>query len=701
MSHKISRRQFLAGAAGLQLGFVVTRLEGQWTFQKLIKGPIEAEELDQNQEPAGISLTTWIEIAATGAVTITAAAPDIGQGVRTATAMLVAEELGVKWEDVRVKQAPAGSEYGHQFVGGSGTMGGAWEPMRVAGAAGRVMLIAAAADRWGVPERECEARDSAVFHTGSSRSLSFGELASDAASMPPPSGNQIQLKPLSDFKIIGKATARVDNADVVTGRAVYGTDTHVEGMRFAVIDRPIAFWAHVEDFDASAAMAVPGVTHILPDLLYGIVVVAENTWAAIEGRKALNTKWNTSANEHVNSTLITSQLSESLGRMPSLPGSVLTPVEATFTLPFLAHATMEPMNCTVKWENGQAEVWAACQSPMGIRRVVAEALSVSEDRVKVNVTLAGGGFGRRADSEYAGEAAQIAKEVGGTLQLLWTRDDDMRHDRFRPASHHGMQGGLDAAGRPLAWRHRMAIATSWVGDSPDGGIYDIPGFGRIDQEPTDAMVPTMVWRSVNHSQVTFAEECFIDMLAHAAEEDPVAFRRQHLGEDRLRPLLERAAAMIEWDRDRPARLGRRNWTLLGVRLLHRAGRRSRSFEYGRGARASCCLRRGLWHRHQPQLHSSPARRQCVRCGFNHPQGPDHHCERSRRTIELRGLRMAAHRRDAAGRCGDLRRGLLARRHRRTWLPRRVPRNLQCHLCRNRSARIGLARAARILGRLGR
>ncbi len=565
----INRRTLLTGAAGLHVGLFIG-VRGGATFLARIRPDGSPQDvLAQGAE--GAMLGAYVSVRADGGVTIAAPVPDIGQGVRTSLVMLVAEELDVDWESVTVEQAVAGAEFGRQSIGGSGTMRSYYTPLRQAGATGRAVLVAEAASRWGVEASACRTESGRVLHDASSRSLSYAELAEAAAGRPLPNAGSVSLKSPADFRIIGQPIHRVDNADVVTGRAIYGMDARPDNLRFAVVARPPAIGARLQGFDEAAARAVPGVLELVEGVSGGVAVVGETTWAALQGRQALAPRWDTSANAGLGSDTIAADLQAGVSA-PSAPDGAATSVEAAFDLPYLAHATMEPMNCTVELIDGRAIVWAPTQSPQGVRRGVARGIGIDEDAVEVRPTLAGGGFGRRASTDYASEAATVVKAVGGAIQLLWTRDDDLQHDSYRPASHHKMAAGLDDEGNVVGYTHRMAISSTRGGDDAaaaagrraarvdgtnqagGGGPYAIAGYG-VQSTRVRIPVPTFVWRSVDHSQVNFANEAFLDMLAHAAQMDPVAFRLANLSQARLKPLVERAAADIGWGRDLEAGTG--------------------------------------------------------------------------------------------------------------------------------------------------
>ncbi len=541
----ITRRRLLQAAAGFQIGVVVSRFDStKWLIGRPGDGAATADAAAALQE-AGSAVGTFIRIDPSGVCTIITPKPDIGQGVRTSLSMLVAEELEVDWEAVRIEQAPPDGAFGGQGVGGSGSIRQGWTPLRTAGATARTMLIAEAAESWGVPASECEARVGVVHHPPSGRELSYGDLAAGAGSRPVPPASSIRLKSPAEWRIISKATGRVDNEDVVRGVAKFGLDARPEGMLHAVIARPTAIGAVLESTDETAALAVPGVVAVvvMPE---GVGVVAQNTWAAIKGREALRARWSAGPHAELDSAAIRRDLIAAAGEPAAMPGGAVTIVEASYELPFLAHATMEPMNATVDARADRAEVWIPNQNPPSVQGSVARQLGLPNAAVTVHTPLGGGSFGRRAGTEAATEAARLSRRVGAPVQVLWTRDDDMRQGFFRPASHHVLRGGLDADGRPVGWSHRAAFDTPFGAGRPWApGTYSMPGF-QADMIESSTPVSTGIWRSVDHSNLVPPTECFIDRLAEAAGMDPVAFRLAHVRSERMRHLVEVAAERIGW-----------------------------------------------------------------------------------------------------------------------------------------------------------
>jgi isoquinoline 1-oxidoreductase beta subunit len=422
-----------------------------------------------------------------------------------------------------------------------------WKPLRTAGAQARQMLVAAAAARWGVAAGDCETEAGAVRHAATGRRLSYGDLVADAAKLPVPSAPR--LKTAADFRLIGTRVANLDTPDKVTGRAKYGLDTRLPGMRFAVIARCPVIGGTMQGYDAARARAVPGVQHVV-EVPNGVAVIADTTWAAMQGRNALQCHWDEAAQARLDSERISRMLHDRArqagalarndGDCPSALAGAAKTLDVSYEVPFLAHAPMEPMNCTALVTPESCEVWAPNQWPDWARTEVASAIGMPAEKVTLHVTLMGGGFGRRLLPDYAAEAAQVARAVPGTpVQLVWSREDDMQHGWYRPASVHRMQGGLDAAGRPVAWLHRViapsiseqrwpgSVQNGLDGDAVEGArdlAYAIPNL-RVEYGMLQTAVPASWWRSVYPSQTVFANECFLDELAQLAGADPIGFRR--------------------------------------------------------------------------------------------------------------------------------------------------------------------------------
>jgi isoquinoline 1-oxidoreductase subunit beta len=507
----------------------------------------------------------WLEVDPDGAVRIWTGRSEMGQGVKTAMPMIVAEELDVDWQSVRVTQADADPAYGNQMTVGSRSVQSGWEPLRQAGAAAREMLISAAALTWGVPREACRAERGTVRHTASGRRLRYGQLTERAASLPVPENPP--LKPQSEFRIVGTRVPRVDSADKVSGKAQYGIDVRVPGMAFAAVARCPVFGGRVRRFDSAPALAIPGVLRV-EQISRGLAVVAENTWAAFQGKQALRVEWDEGDTARWSSESIWRAFADAATRPgqsvrttgdvdTALAGAART-VDAVYEAPYLAHACMEPMNCTAHVTSGRAEIWAPTQNPQGIQREAARVLSLPIEAVTVHVTYLGGGFGRRGGPvDYANEAIELAAKVGRPVQVVWTREDDIQNGLYRPATYNVLRAGLDQLGRPVAWSHKLVGpdgASFMITRGADELIYAIPNF-RLERVIEDPGIPIAPWRGVGPSQNGFIVESFVDELAHAAGKDPYAFRRDlAAGHPRLVAVLDAAARGARWGS--PAAAGR-------------------------------------------------------------------------------------------------------------------------------------------------
>jgi len=518
--------------------------------------------LDRRRAPS-FKPNAWLEILPDGTVNIWTGRSEMGQGVRTAMPMIVAEELSADWQSVRVIQADADRAYGDQMTVGSRSVQSGWEPLRHAGAAAREMLISAAALMWGVPGAECRAERGAVKHAASGRSLGYGQLTERAATLPVPENPS--LKSPSEFTIVGTRVPRVDTFANVTGRAQFGIDTRVPGMVFAAVARCPVFGGKVASFDATAARAVPGVTDV-QQISRGVAVIADNTWAAFQGKRALRVEWSEGDTARWSSAGI-SQAFAAAATQPgesvratgdadaALRGSRRT-IDAVYEAPYLAHACMEPMNCTAQITGNRAEIWAPTQNPQGIQREAARLLGFAPEAVTVHVTYMGGGFGRRGGPmDYGTEAVELAAKLGKPVQVVWTREDDIQNGVYRPATYNVLRAALDAAGRPVAWSHTLVGPDGpafMITRGADELIYAIPNF-RLTRVKEDPGIPVAPWRGVGPSQNGFIVESFVDELAHAAGKDPYDYRRELVaGEPRLVAVLDRAAERAGWKTPPPA-----------------------------------------------------------------------------------------------------------------------------------------------------
>src|SRR6266576_133798 len=515
--------------------------------------------------PGTFKPNAWLEIHPDGTVSIWTGRSEMGQGVKTAMPMIVAEELDVDWQSVRVVQADANPAYGDQMTVGSRSVQSSWEPLRKAGAAAREMLISAAALTWGVPPEACRAERAVVRHGASGRQLRYGQLTARAASLPVPENPP--LKPPSEFRIIGTRVPRVDSADKVTGKAQYGIDVRVPGMAFAAVARCPVFGGRVRRFDAAPALAIPGVLRV-EQISRGVEVVAENTWAAFQGKKALQVEWDEGDTARWSSDGISRAFADAathpgqsvraIGDVDTALAGAARTVEAVYEAPYLAHACMEPMNCTAHVTNGKAEIWAPTQNPQGIQREAVRILGFPVGAVTVHVTYLGGGFGRRGGPvDYPNEAIELAAKVDRPVQVVWTREDDIQNGLYRPATYNLLRAGLDQTGRPVAWSHKLVGpdgASFMITRGADEVIYAIPNF-RLERVTEDPGIPIAPWRGVGPSQNGFIVESFVDELAHVAGKDPYAFRRDLVaGQPRLVAVLDAAAKGAGWGS--PAAAGR-------------------------------------------------------------------------------------------------------------------------------------------------
>ena len=507
---------------------------------------------------------------------------EMGQGVRTSLPMILAEELEADWKQIKIEQVGASTLFGDQTTGGSASVRTCWTPMRKAGAAAREMLIAAAALKWGVPRSLCKAQNSAVSQAGSRRRLTYGELAGTASTLPIPPDPP--LKQAKDFTLVGKDIPRVDIPSKVNGTAEFGIDFRLPAMKHAVLERCPVFGGKIASFDDRESRKMPGVTYVGKISDSAVAIVADSVWSAIAGRRVLNIKWDEGPNANLTSALIYESLKKSAGnKSVSLysTGDVTKAsgrrIEAEYQLPFMAHAPMEPGNCTAHFRGANCELWAPTQVPQDVRDSVASAVGLDPDQVKVNVTLMGGGFGRRLEHDYAVEAALVSKAVNAPVKVIWTREDDMRNSTYRPASYHKLSAVLDGQGWPIAFAHRIVAPSISAQkgqpgengvdpDLPDEAalIYSFPN-ASVEYVATETPVPLGWMRSVYALQAAFASESFIDELAAAANKDPLDYRLHLLSKDedikffettwrtaRMRAVLHLAADKAAWHRPPPS-----------------------------------------------------------------------------------------------------------------------------------------------------
>jgi isoquinoline 1-oxidoreductase beta subunit len=512
-------------------------------------------------------------------VTIFVGRSEMGQGVYTSMPMLIGEELEVDWETIGVEAAPADKAFinpafGIQATGGSTSVKGSWKKLRQVGAAARIMLTEAAADTWGVDVAACRAKNGKVIHEASGRNLSYGELASTTATLPPPTPSEVKLKS-PPFDIIGTPRKRLDSYAKVTGKADFGIDVRFPGLLTVVVARPPVFGAKVNSFDAAQAKKVQGV-HDVVQVESGVAVLADAYWPAVQGRKALKIEWDLGENANLSSEALRKRMAKlaqepgigarSEGDADKALAGAAKQVEGVYEVPYLAHACMEPLNCTVHIHDGQCEIWTGTQFQGPDTGAAAEITGLSEDNIILHTKFLGGGFGRRANpqSDFVIEAVQVAKASGKPVKVLWTREDDMTGGYYRPNAYNQLAGAVDSEGKAVAWRQRVvtqsimkgtpfeaqAIQENGLDPSAVEGASTLPysiSNIAVDWQPLELGVPVQWWRSVGHSIQGFVTESFIDELAHAAGKDPYQFRRDLLaGNERIRRALDTVAEKAGW-----------------------------------------------------------------------------------------------------------------------------------------------------------
>ena len=577
MSRSLTRREFVKTGAGLVIAFHLP--------------PGAAPGSSPTAAGAGFAPNAWLRVGTDGIVTLTVDKSEMGQGPHTALAMILAEELEADWSKVRVGPMPENPAAWSRpmSTGGSRSVRSSWEPLRKAGASARQMLVAAAAQTWGVEPADCRAEQGTVVHPSSGRRLTFGGLAQKASRLPVP--DSPPLKDPKDFRLIGTRVPRLDTPAKVDGRAVFGIDVTVPGMLIASIERSPVFGGGVERFDAERARAVPGVRHVVQldatpwtgtnnawgvGCAAGVAVVADSYWQAVTGRRALEIEWDEGENGALDSDGIRAQfvrLAEQPGVEARRDGDAAATlataakkIEAVYEVPFLHHATMEPMTCTAHVRADGCDVWAPTQNQTRAQEVAAELAGMPKEKVRIHTTFLGGGFGRRLEPDFVSEAVRLSKVVGSPVKVIWSREDDVKHGFYRPATYNRFAAALDAAGNPVAWTHRIVAPPILLKFGPlekgidrtliDGAAnlpYAIPNI-TVDQVAVDLLpVPRGFWRSVGISQNAFVTESFCDEVALAAGKDPYEFRRALLGEKpRHRRTLELAAEKAGWGSPLPA-----------------------------------------------------------------------------------------------------------------------------------------------------
>jgi len=579
MSVDLSRRQFLSASAALGGGLLIGFRTG-------------AAHTAESAAGAAFTPNAFIRIGSDGQIVLTMPYVEMGQGTYTSIPMLIAEELEVDLKQVRLEHAPPDEKlYGNPLLGGiqatgnSNAVRASWQPLRQAGATARTMLVSAAAKRWNVDPASCRAQSGEVRHAPTGRRLKYGQLAAEAASMPVP--ESVVLKRPGEFKLIGTPAKRLDTPSKVNGTAVYGIDARPPGVKIATLAQSPVFGGRVKSVDDSKAKAVKAVRQIVR-LDDAVAVVADHMGAAKKGLAALVIEWDDGPHAKLDTQQIVDQLekaslnsgavAQNVGNTDSAMASAVTRVEATYQVPFLAHATMEPMNCTAHVRKDGCEIWVGNQVIPRAQATAAKTTGLPLDKVVVHNHLLGGGFGRRLEIDGVTRAVQIAMQVDGPVKVVWTREEDIQHDMYRPTFFDRLSAGLDGKGAPVAWNHRFAgssVIARWGPpffkdgldpDTTEGAIdlvYALPNMHveYVRVEPPG--IPTAFWRSVGPSHNVFVVESFMDELAAAAKQDPIAYRRALLDKaPRAKAVLELAAEKAGWGKPLPKGVGR------GVSVQH-------------------------------------------------------------------------------------------------------------------------------------
>jgi isoquinoline 1-oxidoreductase beta subunit len=556
----LSRRTFIAASAAAGGGLLL-----DLTFAGAANAA--AAPAAATGVPAAGTLNAYVRIAPDGIITIAAKNPEIGQGVKTSLPMIVAEELDVDWKNVRTEQAQIDPrKYGPQFAGGSLSTPMNYDALRRAGAAGRQMLVAAAAQTWKVPADQCTTEAGVVYHKASGRSLKYGELATKAAKIAPPDLKTVQLKDPKDFKIIGQSIGGVDSPLIVQGKPIFGIDVSVPGMRYAVFERSPLHGAKLANANVEALKKLSGVRDVFvisaPDvgkapfdgmamgLVDGVAIVADTWYQANKAADKLEAQWHdapgtelNTADYHKRAEELAKQTPTKIVRTDGDPKGALagaaTVVEAGYHYPFLAHVPMEPMNCTASYKDGKCEIWAPTQFPGNGRTLVAKTLGIQESDVTLNVTRCGGGFGRRLANDYMAQAAMISKLSGTPVKLLWNRKHDIQHDMYRPGGYHFFTAGLDKDGKLVAFRDHMVTFGEGEKFTNSGTVSPtefparfVPNL-ELGMSALPISIPTGPLRAPGSNALAFAFQGFLDEVAHAAKKDPLQFQLDLLGEPRV------------------------------------------------------------------------------------------------------------------------------------------------------------------------
>jgi isoquinoline 1-oxidoreductase beta subunit len=577
VSAMVGRRSFIKTSAAVGGGLLVGWYGAHLGVENKV---VSAESKD-------VALNAFVRIGTDESVTVIAAHSEMGQGVYTSLPMLLNEELQAEWSKIRVEAAPVDKVYNHpvfgiQMTGGSTTSPAEWERYRKMGAVARIMLVQAAAQQWNVDAASCEVKDGVVMHRTSDRRATYGSLANAAAQLPAPAS--VSLKSPKAFTVIGKPTRRLDTPSKTNGTAQFGLDVHVPGMLTAVVLRPPVFGGSVAKIDASEALKILGVKAV-EQVPSGVAVIAQGFWPAKLGREKLKVEWDLGPNARMSTEQMLrdfSETSKTPGTIAKKTGdaaaalqSAAKTITAEYDVPYLAHAMMEPLNCVVDLRADSCEIWTGTQFETVDRGAAAQVSGLAPEKVKINTTLLGGGFGRRANpaSDFVVEAVHVAKAAKAPVKVVWTREDDLKGGWYRPMWHDRFAAGLDAAGEPVAWTHTIVGQSITAGTpfepytikngvdstSVEGAadiIYGFPNL-QVGLHSPKVGVPVQWWRSVGHSHTGFSVEAFFDEVAHAGGKDPYELRRKLLvNQPRMLAVLDLAAKKANWGTKLPAGVGR-------------------------------------------------------------------------------------------------------------------------------------------------
>src|SRR3984893_11917577 len=573
----VGRREFIRTGAAIGGGLLVSL---HAPLPGIVSDALAAEEKD-------FALNAFVRIGTDESVTVISAHSEMGQGIYTSLPMLLNEELQADWANIRVEAAPVDKAYNHpvfgiQMTGGSTTSPAEWTRYRKMGAVARVMLVEAAAKQWGVDSTSCHVAKGVVIHEKTNRRATYGQLANAAAQLTAPA--DVPLKEPKNFTLIGKPMKRLDTASKTNGTAKFGLDVMIPGMLTAVVLRPPVFGGKVRKLDGSEALRIPGVK-VVEQVPSGVAIVAEKFWAAKQGRDKLNVEWDLGPNAGIS----TEQMLQDFAQASQKPGNIAKKVgdpagalksaaktiTATYDVPYLAHAMMEPLNCVVDLRADSCEIWTGTQFETVDRANAARVAGLPPEKVKINTTLLGGGFGRRANpaSDFVVEAVHVAKVAKAPVKVVWTRDDDLKGGWYRPMWHDRFSAGLDASGEPVSWMHTIVGQSIAEGTpfepmmvkngvdvaSVEGAadtLYGIPNL-QVDLHTPNIGVPVQWWRSVGHSHTGFSVEAFLDEVAHAGGKDPYELRRKLLAnQPRMLAVLNLAAQKANWGSKLPPGVGR-------------------------------------------------------------------------------------------------------------------------------------------------